>query len=122
MKQIIDEENLDSPKNSVEFLEYVKKHGKKVKQHKKRLHRVSKLLLIIGAASLGYFALRHFIHRQRMHGDKHHGNDYSGRDHRLGASAELESDNAYGQTFSFLSVSLWGLVVAKAKSGMDATK
>ena len=33
MKKIIDEENLDSPKDSVEFLQYVKKHQQKVKQH-----------------------------------------------------------------------------------------
>ena len=30
MKKIIDEENLDAPKDSVEFIKYVKKHGKKV--------------------------------------------------------------------------------------------
>ena len=37
LKQIIDEENLDSPVNSVEFLQYVQKHQKKVEVQKKRL-------------------------------------------------------------------------------------
>lgn len=118
MKKIIDEENLDAPKDSVEFIQYVRKHGKKVQHHKKRLHRLSKLLMFVGVAALGYFALRHFIHRERVHGK--HDQHFSGKSHKLGASAE--GSDAYGQTFSALSLALWGLVVSKAKAGMDASK
>ena len=49
---------------------------------------------------------------------KHH--KYSGRHHKLGASNEETESTAYGQTFSAFSVAIWGLVVAKAKTGVEA--
>jgi hypothetical protein len=49
-----------------------------------------------------------------------HHQKYSGRHHKLGASNEAVESSAYGQTFSAVSVAIWGLVVAKAKTGVDA--
>ena len=115
MKKIMDEENLDTPKDSVEFLEYVKKHQGKVDHHKRRLHRFSRFIMAVGIGALGVMAFRHFVHTQRIHST-----EFSGRSHRLGASNEdLESD-AYKQTFSYLSIAIWGLVVTKAKAGVEA--
>jgi len=41
--------------------------------------------------------------------------------HRLGASNTAES-SVQSQAFSSISVMIWGLVVAKAKSGVDAAQ
>lgn len=49
-----------------------------------------------------------------------HSAEFSGRSHRLGASNENVEADAYKQTFSYLSVAIWGLVVTKAKAGVDA--
>jgi len=51
-------------------------------------------------------------HHQRRGGDS--------RRHRLGASAESSNDETMKQTFSWMSVAIWGLVASKAKTGQDA--
>ena len=117
MKKIMDEENLDSPQDSVEFLEYVKKHQNKVDHHKRRLHRFSRFMFVLGVSALGYMAFRYFVHSSRMHETS-----YSGRNHRLGASSTDAEADAYKQTFSFVSVAIWGLVVTKAKAGVEAAQ
>ena len=132
MKQIIEEENLDAPADSVKFLEYMQKHEEKVKHHKHRVHRLSRLLFVIGIASMIYMGVRHCIHEKRMqeyqnegktHETQHYSHNkhhkYSGRHHKLGASNEEAESSAYGQTFSAVSVAIWGLVVAKAKTGVE---
>jgi len=133
MKEIIENENLDAPADSVKFLEYMQKHEEKVNHHKKRVHKLSKLLFVIGIASMVYMGVRYCIHEKRMEEyanegkthekqnyshHKHH--KYNGRNHRLGASNEEAESTAYGQTFSAISVGIWGLVVAKAKTGVEA--
>jgi len=116
----MDEENLDEPKNSVEFLEHCKRHERKTRHHKHRLHRCSRVLMVIAVVMLGYFAVRHFVHKRNMHRIEERERDqYSGRNHRLGASAEHASAD-YGATFSAISVAIWGMVVAKAKAGVQA--
>jgi len=124
MRRIVEEENLDHPKDSVEFLEHVKNHEKKTRHHKHRLHKCSKILLIVGVVMLGYMGLRHMVHKRNMHRierDQNEEEHFGGRRHRLGASAQVE-DTSYGQTFSAISVAVWGLVIAKAKSGIEAAQ
>lgn len=70
--------------------------------------------MVFGVAVLGYLTVRHYLHSKR--GENHR--DYSGRNHKLGASAETE--DSYAATFSYMSVAIWGLVVAKAKAGVEA--
>ena len=115
MRKIMDEENLDSPQDSVEFLEYVKKHQNKVDHHKHRVHRFSKFVMFLGVSALSFMAFRHFVHASRVHST-----EFSGQSHRLGASNDSAETDAYKQTFSYLSVAIWGLVVTKAKAGVDA--
>jgi len=67
MKQIVDEENLDAPKESVEFLEHVKQHGKKTRHHKHRFHKCSRILMVIAVAMLGYLVVRHVVHKRNVH-------------------------------------------------------
>lgn len=122
MKKIIDEESLDHPQDSVEFLEYMKKHQEKTDGHKRRLHKLSKILLFVGVAALGVMAFKHLTHSGRS---RHHqgsqDDGYSGKHHKLGASADVQGDGL-AQTFSYLSVAIWGLVVAKAKAGVEAAQ
>jgi hypothetical protein len=124
MKRVVEEEGLDHPKDSVEFLEYVKNHDKKTRHHRHRLHKCSKILMVVGAVMLGYMVVRHMVHKRNMHRIENHQqeNEYSGRNHRLGASAQVEDDTAYGKVLSTISVAMWGLVVAKAKAGVEAAQ
>ena len=115
MKKIMDEENLDSPQDSVEFLEHVRKHQNKLDHHKKRLHHFSKFIMFLGIGALSFMAFRHFVHAKRVHSS-----EYSGQSHKLGASNEDAEADAYKQTFSYLSIAIWGLVVTKAKAGVEA--
>ena len=117
LKQIVDEENLESPVNSVEFLQYVKKHQQKVETQKQRLATMSRALMFIGVAGIALVVYRSVMSARA---EEHH-TTYSGRQHRLGASnTAVEESNAYGQTFSALSMAIWGLVVTKAKAGQEA--
>ena len=116
LKQIIDEENLDSPVNSVEFLQYVQKHQKKVEVQKKRLSTISRALMILGIGALSVMAYRFFM-STRVSEPKH---NFSGKHHRLGASNDTAEAEVYSQTFSALSMAIWGLVIAKAKAGQEA--
>jgi hypothetical protein len=115
MKKIIDVENLNSPQDSVEFLEYIKKHQNKVDQHGKSLHSFSKFIMFLGLGALAMMTFRYFMHSSRVHSS-----DFSGNSHRLGASKEDAEADQYKQTFSYLSVAIWGLVVTKAKAGVEA--
>lgn len=117
MKKIMDEENLDSPQDSVEFLEYVKKHQSKVDQHQKKVQRFSKFVMILGLGALSFMAFRYFVHTKRVHSA-----EFGGQNHRLGASNTDFESEAYKQTFSYISVAIWGLVVTKAKAGVEAAQ
>ena len=113
LKKIVEEENLDRPKDSVEFLQYVKKHQKKVDTHRRRVHSMSKGLMLLGFAGMAFMAYNWWT--RPVHHEKH----YSGKNHRLGASAEVEDDGT-GMIFKSMSLAIWGLIVSKAKSGLEA--
>ena len=114
LKKIVEDENLDRPKDSVEFLQYVKKHQKKVDTHRRRVHTMSKGLMVLGFAGMAFMAYNWWT-RPVHHHEKH----YSGKNHRLGASAEVEDDGT-GMIFKSMSLAIWGLIVSKAKSGLEA--
>jgi len=67
MKKIVDEENLDSPKESVEFLEHCKKHDRKTRHHKSRLHKCSRVLMMLSVVMLATMAVRHYVHKRNVH-------------------------------------------------------
>ena len=92
LKQIVDEENLESPVNSVEFLQDVKKHQKKVETQKQRLATMSRALMFVGVGAIALMTYRYFMSARV---EEYH--TYSGRQHRLGASNNaVEESNAYG--------------------------
>lgn len=120
MKKMIEEENLDRPQDSVEFLQYVQKHQTKVENHRGRVHKLSKVMMVVGICGMGYMAYKHMTHSSgRHHQNRDH--HYSGNGHRLGASNEASVEDD-GQTamFKAMSFAIWGLIVSKAKSGLEA--
>lgn len=96
----------------------------------------------MGIAALVYMGWRHVMHKSRVNApdyDDYNNNDWDQdqrwderphhqrrggddhpRRHRLGASAESSNDETMKQTFSWMSVAIWGLVASKAKTGQDA--
>ena len=73
--------------------------------------------MFVGLFALGFMAFKHFSHKRKAH---HDDNDFSGKQHKLGASLEAADEFSFGPTLSSFSVVLWGLVVAKAKAGVEA--
>ena len=110
-KQILEEENLETPQQSVKFLEYYQKHVKKTDEAREKLHSFSKFLMISSLVALGFMAYEFLVPAQTP---RNYGKP------RLGAGkVEAETDEMSGM-FSGISVFIWGLVLAKARSGMDA--
>ena len=66
VKKVIESENLDAPADSVKFLESMQKHEEKTNHHKKRVHRFSKLLFVIGIAALVFMMYRYFVEEKRI--------------------------------------------------------
>lgn len=110
-KQILEEENLETPQQSVKFLEYYQKHVEKVDKAREKLHSFSKFLMMSSVVALGFMAYQYFTPAQTP---RNYGKP------RLGAAnVEAETDEMSGM-FNGVSVFIWGLVLAKARSGMDA--
>lgn len=76
--------------------------------------------MVIGLGALAFMSYKYFAHRSHHghHDEQKHKSEH-GR-HKLGASNEAEEFSAYTQTFSTISLAIWGMVVAKAKTGLDA--
>ena len=66
-----------------------------------------------GVVCLGYMAFSYFALAKDAP-------KFQGKNHRLGASNEVDEMSQYAPIFNSLSVAIWGLVVTKAKSGMEA--
>jgi len=112
-KQIIEEENLETPQQSVKFLEYYQKHVEKTEKAQKRLGLWSKMFMISSVIALAYMAYCYFSPDQASRKS-------TGRRPRLGASNVAEETDEMSSMFSGISVFIWGLVLAKAKQGMAA--
>lgn len=110
-RDVIEEHQLDSPANSQEFAKYYQNHAKKVKAAKSCLSTVSTLLMVVSLTAL-FFCLMSFMTPKQ-----------AGNAHRLKASNGPAEGNAEMQTMlTAISSMLWGLVAAKAKQGMAASK
>ena len=112
-KQVLQEENLETPKQSVKFLAYYQKHVEKTERAQKRLHSFSRFFMFASVAALGYLAYCYFSPAQSVR------KAATGR-HRLGASNVAEEADGMTDMVSGISVFIWGLVLAKARQGMEA--
>jgi hypothetical protein len=112
-KQILEDENLETPQQSVKFLEYYQKHVDKTERQKQRLHKFSKFFMIVSALALAFIAFRYMRPAQAPR------RTYGGKP-RLGASNEAVDTDETASLFSGISVFIWGLVFTKAKQGMEA--
>lgn len=84
------------------------------------MHNLHKFIMVVGVMALGRMAFHYFTHARRGHHEE--SQQFSGRGHRLGASNETQVDDVsnFAPVFSSLSVAIWGMVIAKAKTGMEA--
>lgn len=85
----------------------------KVEKSRQSLHKLSKVMLCVGVGALAYIGYQYMYAAPA-----HHSTNNS---HRLGASNVSET-SPQSQAFSAMSVMIWGLVVAKAKSGVEAAQ
>jgi len=113
-KQILADENLDTPQKSVKFLEYYQKHVDKTERAQKRLHSYSQVCMVAAVGALGFAAYSYLSSPAQAPR-----RTASGRPHLGAANAHEETDEMAGM-FSGLSVFIWGLVLAKARQGMEA--
>lgn len=101
---------LETPQESVAFLQYMLNHQEKISLLQKRLAAFSKMLLFTGVTVASVALISYF---QRM--------DAAAQPKgRLGAS-NSSSDVDLSSMFSGMSVLIWSMVAAKAKSGMSAS-
>ena len=110
-REIIEEAGLAHPQESTHFLEYLKNHVEKVDSHASRIGTISKFFLLAAGACLAYQAVAFFSENAKQA-------TYSGRAHKLGAGNTSDVD--IQSTFSGLSCMIWGLVLTKARNGMNA--
>ena len=76
---------------------------------------MSKGLMVIGCCGLAFAAYRYMMHSSSA---KPH---YGAKSHKLGASSEVGAlDDGTTAMFKAMSLAIWGLVVSKAKSGLEA--
>lgn len=110
-EQILEEaESLEKPADSVEFLQYMMKHAEKVEQLQTRLQTFSKGLLGAGVLVAGYAAMCYFTATSQADSSKG----------RLQASHGAQVEESMSSTFNGLSVVIWSMIAAKAKTGLNA--
>lgn len=85
------------------------KHAEKVDMLQKRLQNFSSYLMMVGLAVAGFAAFC-FVTNYEVK---------SSNDHKLKATHE-GSDQGLNQMFSGISVLIWSMIAAKAKTGMNA--
>lgn len=122
-KAIIEEEGLVSPQESVHFLKYYKAHVEKVQDHQARLKRVSNLFIFVGAFAFA-FAIYSFMSFQPAKAPVTHKLKLAPK---VGATTETVMPVADGsvdfsQLANMASMTIWGLVLAKARSGLEAVE
>jgi len=113
-KQVLADENLDTPQQSVKFLEYYQKHVDKTERARQRLHSYSQVCMVAAVGALGYAVVSYLSSPAQAPS-----RTASGRPHLGAANAAEETDEVAGM-LSGISVFIWGLVLAKARQGMEA--
>lgn len=59
-KEIIEQAGLSHPKESVQFLTYMKDHVEKVEAHGSRISKISKIFALTAGVALAYQAMSYF--------------------------------------------------------------
>ena len=111
--QIIMKENLETPAESVEFLEYFHSHSKRVDTLQLRLKMISKFCIALGCLGLLFLSYNVFHATAESKMQARHPMLKSGH-----GSNGLEDMST---TLNAISAMLWGLVVIKAKQGLTAS-
>ena len=111
-EQIVEEaQDLEKPTESVAFLNYMMKHTEKVDGLQKRLVSFSNALLCAGVLVAGYTAFAYMTTETAI----------AATPHKLGASRESSVPvSAESSMFNGISVLIWSMVAAKAKTGLSA--
>lgn len=119
-KEIIDQEGLETPQESVKFLKHYKSHVEKTQLHQKNLKRVSNLFVFVGAFAFA-FAVFSFMTpkaapKPRLRLAPHIGDGQE-------QAQFIAADGSYdiSSMASYASVFIWGLVLTKARSGLEAS-
>lgn len=122
-KEIVESEQLDRPSESVEFLHKYHMQQLKVKEKRQTLRLFSYMLAIVGVAALAYCAYAMFVHVK------------ASRPQTVSSTKRLRTSNVQDQSSLFfnadgsldattalhgVSVLIWGLIVTKAKQGLNA--
>ena len=77
-------QNLDTPAQSVEFLNYYNKHNNKVEMYKGKIHRLAGLTLFIGAIGLVWCVMNYMT----MRANAKAANAATGSKHRLSSGMD----------------------------------
>jgi len=114
-----------SPQESVHFLKYYKAHVEKVQDHQARLKRVSNLFIFVGAFAFA-FAIYSLMSFQPAKAPVTHKLKLAPK---VGATESTETlmpaaDGSvdFSQLANMASMTIWGLVLAKARSGLEAVE
>jgi hypothetical protein len=111
-EQIIEEaETLEKPTESVAFLRYMMKHAERVEVLQQRLASFSRGLMATGVLVAGYAAM---VYMTSSTAEKPHGRLSSGHGE---SSVEQTGLNSM---FNGISVVIWSMIAAKAKTGYSA--
>lgn len=105
-------EALETPQESVAFLQYMQKHALKVQRLQKRLANFSSSLLTLSVIVAAY-AMFCYMSQVKVAGA-------SSKDHKLQATREESSPEGFSSLFNGISVMIWTMIAAKAKTGMNA--
>lgn len=112
-KEIIEQEGLQHPKDSLSFLKYYKAHVEKVQQHQQSLKRVSNTFVFIGAFAFAA-AIYCFMNMKPQ----------AATQHRLKQANDASVDGSVdiSQMANMVSMMIWGLVLTKARAGLEAVE
>lgn len=110
-KELVHAADLEKPSESIKFLEYFQAHAKKVERFRGQLVSWSKVLFVVGLAAFGYGAFQMLTTKEaHVYGKG-----------KLGAGKDSSSD-PMSVAFNSMSVMVWGLIAAKAKTGLNAAQ
>lgn len=101
-RDLIEEEELETPANSAEFAEYYQNHAKKVTAAKGCLSVIATLLMVVSCVALFFIAMSFMQPKASVH--------------RLKSSnGPTEGNSDVQNVLKLISAMIWGLVASKAK-------
>jgi len=105
---------LETPAQSLAFLEYFQKHVTKVDVLQKRLSKFASFFLVLGLGALTYAVFSYMAIEAATKKQTH-------QRLRSSAAEDIFMDESVSTACSAISCFIWGLVVTKAKSGLAAS-